>query len=72
MPGRYRLAAFHALSTFALAMAADPADPTITPPAVLPRQGNDAQFIGYIESSGTCRYSYAVSIQYTEYCYRVF
>ncbi|KAH3950221.1 hypothetical protein HBH98_023160 [Parastagonospora nodorum] len=53
MPGRYRLAAFHALTSFALAIATDPADPTITPPAILPRQGNDAQFIGYIESSGT-------------------
>jgi hypothetical protein len=54
MSGRYSASRLQAAAIFALAVGAVPADPTITSPALLPRQ-NDAQFIGFVEQSGTCR-----------------
>jgi hypothetical protein len=57
MSGRYSFSAFQAVTSFVLAVAAVPADPTITAPAILPRQQTDDQFIGYTENRGTCRYS---------------
>lgn len=38
---------------FAANVIAAPADPTITAPAILPRQNND-QFVGWVQSSGKC------------------
>jgi hypothetical protein len=54
MSGRYRALRLQAAAFFALAVGAVPADPTITSQALLPRQ-NDADFIGFLEQSGTCR-----------------
>jgi hypothetical protein len=55
MSGRYSLSALSALAFAALAAARVPAEPTITAPAVLPRQ-NSAGFIGWVEVSGSCQY----------------
>jgi hypothetical protein len=55
MSGDYKASRFPAaVAIFVLAVGAVPADPTITTPALLPRQ-NDARFIGFLEQSGTCR-----------------
>jgi hypothetical protein len=53
MSGLYNSFARSPITLFALAVAAVPTDPTITAPAVLPRQNND-QFIGWVEYSGSC------------------
>jgi hypothetical protein len=53
MAGRYALSALSTVAFSAFANAGVPADPTITARAVLPRQ-NDAQFIGWVEYSGSC------------------
>ena len=53
MSGRITSSALSAVALYTFVAAAVPADPTITAPAVLPRQNND-QFIGWVESSGTC------------------
>jgi hypothetical protein len=54
MPGRYPLSVLSAVVFSAFAIAAVPADPTITAAPLLRRQ-NDAGFIGWIESSsGVC------------------
>jgi hypothetical protein len=53
--GLLSAASFHLVR----AVPAEPADPTITPPAVLPllpRQ-QDAAFIGYLSTDGSCTYS---------------
>jgi hypothetical protein len=63
MSGRYNLPALSALPFAAFAVAGVPADPTITAPAVLPRQ-NSAGFIGWVEVSGSCQYSGPISTVY--------
>jgi hypothetical protein len=55
MSCRYALSAVSTILFSTFAIAGVPADPLITAPAVLPRQ-NDAQFIGWVEVSGTCQY----------------
>ena len=52
MTGQLPITLLSAVAWAILAYAA-PADPTITAPALLPRQ-LDSFFIGYIESDSTC------------------
>lgn len=56
MSGRFPISVISALAVGNLANAFVPADPTITAPALLPRQNND-RFIGYVEFSGSCKLS---------------
>lgn len=53
MSGRFYNSVAAALALGSLVSALDPADPTITAPAVLARQ-NDDSFIGYVQSDSTC------------------
>jgi hypothetical protein len=53
MAGKMFLYALFASVPVSVVGALVPADPTITPAAVLPRQNND-QFIGWLQYNSTC------------------
>lgn len=63
MSRRYANPVLSTVAFAAIAVAAVPADPTITAPAILPRQ-NDAQFIGWVEYSGSCKSRLSVDDKY--------
>lgn len=59
------------LSAFACVALANviPADPTITPPAILPRQ-LDAAWIGWVQDNGTCMHAFWQTVRELELTYR--